>query len=138
MKKIDMIKKLEQIEQSQGRLSKWRKGVYAIAIDRLDEMDDNTKITWHTLLNGALWDDKEANFDNIISACNTYAWGGCGLVYDVDIADLLATKSEAYYSNGNLKGRPNKSEQWLDLYARAIFQAFRLIIRQFKDEIIEE
>lgn len=137
MDKKEMIKRLEQIQKEDCK-SKWHKGVVSIAIDRLDEMHSGTKITWYSLLNGALWHDKGANFDNIVNACNKYAWGGCGLIYDIDIADLLATKSEAYYKNGNLKGKPNASEQWLDLYARAIFQAFSLIMKYYKNEMIED
>lgn len=136
MNKKAMIEKLEQM-QKEGRKSKWRKGVISIAIDRLDEMDNGATITWHNLLNGALWSDKEATFENISSACDKYAWGGCGLICDEDIADLLATKSEAYYKNGNLKGKPNAREQWLDLYAKAVYQAFSLIIRYYKNETID-
>lgn len=137
MKRKEIIEKLEEL-QKQGRKSKWREGVYSIAIDRIAEIDGNTQITWYTLLNGALWKEKEATFNNISNACNDYAWGGCGLIYDVDIADLLATKSEAYYKNGNLKGKPNASEQWLDCYARAVYQAFNIIVKHFNNEIVED
>ena len=138
MKKQEIIEQLEQKRQEHKRISKWRNGLYDIAIDRIDELDNNTQITWYTLLNGALWQEKQANFENISHACNEYAWGGCGLIYDIDIAELLATKSEMYTRTGNFKEQPNNHEQWLDVYARAVYQAFRLIMRNYKDVIIED
>ena len=55
-----------------------------------------------------------------------FSWGGCALIYDGDIAKTLCSPSELKKcKNGML--RPNKKEQWLDVQARALFQAENLI-----------
>lgn len=135
---IEKLKTIYKTEKRKGRPSKWREGVFNEAIDRLDSMDEGQKINWYTLLNGALWQDKQATFENILNACSKYAWGGCGICYNVDVANTFCSKSQAYYKNGNFKEQPNNREQWLDLYARAIYQAFSLIMRHFENEIIED
>lgn len=130
---IDELKKEQQKQRS-----KWAKGVYEIAIDRIEEMDSNQYITWYNLLNGALFAGLEENHKNIWSACKDYSWGGCYLIYDEDIANLLATHSEAYTKAGNLKDKPNKMEEWLDVQARAIYQAFRILVRNYKNIEVED
>ena len=55
-----------------------------------------------------------------------YSWGGSGLVYDGDIAKHYCTPSELTRThNGNRK--PNKREKWLDVQARALYQACLLV-----------
>ncbi len=56
-----------------------------------------------------------------------YSWGGCSLIYDSDIAGALCTPSELKRTrNGELP--PNSQEEWLDVQARALYQAYRLIL----------
>ena len=56
-----------------------------------------------------------------------FSWGGYALICDADIAKTLCNPSELKKcKNGML--RPNKQEQWLDVQARALFQAERLIM----------
>ena len=53
---------------------------------------------------------------------NEYSCGGCSAIYDEHIARRLCTPSElrrTYYGNR----RPNNRETWLDVQARALFQA---------------
>ena len=55
-----------------------------------------------------------------------FSCGGYALIYDEDIAENLCSPSELKKcKNGML--RPNKQEQWLDVQARALFQAENLI-----------
>ena len=55
-----------------------------------------------------------------------YSYGGCALVPNEQIAKTLCSPSELKKcKNGIL--RPNKKEQWLDVQARALVQAERLI-----------
>ena len=51
-----------------------------------------------------------------------YSWGGCSLIYNHEIAERLSTPSELKRTNGG-QWRPNKNEEWLDVQARALFQA---------------
>lgn len=114
-----MMKKelIERIENIKAR-SAWKKGVKNYAIDLVDGLEvDEIPETWEELkellLNGA---------DGWLQ----YSWGGCALIYDVDIAKALCTPSELKKSN-NGERKPNSSEEWLDVQARALFQASKMI-----------
>ena len=55
-----------------------------------------------------------------------FSWEGYALIYDEDIAENLCSPSKLKKcKNGIL--RPSKKEQWLDVQARALFQAENLI-----------
>lgn len=71
------------------------------------------KIVEKALLNGA--DD-----------WNAYSWGGCALCYDGDIAERLCSPSELKKTR-NGERRPNSREEWLDVQARALYQAARRV-----------
>lgn len=53
---------------------------------------------------------------------SAYSWGGCGLIYDSDIAEHYCTPSELKKVRGGDR-RPNSREEWLDVQARALRQA---------------
>ena len=58
-----------------------------------------------------------------------YAAGGGGFVYDYEIASTLCTPAQLKrytYKEGGLKN-PNRYETWIDIEARALFQAWLLI-----------
>lgn len=113
MNKRDIILAVE----AQKARSAWARGVKQTALDMLDGIDDEmTSAT--DALNGA-------------ESPEHWAFGGCGLIYDADIADLLCTPSELRRTKGG-KRPPNSHESWLDVYARAAWQAYNLIKRQFK------
>lgn len=100
--------------------SAWDKGVTLYALDLLDNIRDLTaadsmRDLQTALLNGAR-DWKE------------YSWGGCSLCYNSDIAERLCTPSELKRTRGGAR-RPNSREEWLDVQARALYQAASLICR---------
>jgi len=66
------------------------------------------------LLNGA------TNWDS-------YCYGGFALIYDEDIAEALCTPSELKRTNSG-RNDPNPRETWMDVQARAYFQAYRRLI----------
>lgn len=119
-KGIDM----KEIEQVRAELNKrkdrsaWDMGVTDYAHDLLDTVEEsareghslNTVREWkESMLNGAQ-DWKE------------YSNGGCALICDYDIAVRLCTPSELRRKrNGELN--PNSRESWLDVQARALYQA---------------
>ena len=102
--------------------SAWNKGVTLYAFDLLDTLEEAARGGWvavedlndgqilkKTALNGADgWSD--------------YSWGGLALIYNKDIALRLCTPSELKRT-GNGSKRPNASEEWLDVQARALHQA---------------
>lgn len=116
MQKKELLQLLITKENDGRRKSAWSKGVITYAIylaDSLDEADYTRETIETALLNGA-------------SGWSEYSWGGCALIYDEDIARVLCTPSELKKTkNGQL--RPNKTENWLDTQARALFQACELI-----------
>ena len=65
---------------------------------------------------------------NGASSWQQYSDGGCALIYDADIAKILCTPTELKRTrNGELM--PNSRENWLDVQASALFQAYRMIRR---------
>lgn len=97
--------------------STWGRGVQTYAVEIAETLADQTREVEHTIaamehiaLNGARdW--------------NQYSWGGCSLVYDEDIAKLLCTPSEFKRKRSGALP-PNSREEWLDVQARALNQAF--------------
>ncbi len=93
-----------------ARISTWSKGVEVYAQELQEFLtQNNLPATKENMLNGASnWKD--------------YSYGGCSLIYDYEIAERLCTPSELKRTdNGRLQ--PNRSENWLDCQARALFQA---------------
>ena len=112
----------DHIESKKFR-SCWDKGVQLYALDLLDDLAetlsynpealDNLNLLDRALLNGA-------------SDWWQYSWGGCSFCYNWQIADRLCTPSELKRTN-NARRRPNSREEWLDVQARALYQAASLI-----------
>jgi len=113
MKNLSLYKKIESIKPR----SAWSRGVKSYALELVEsaEIELNPDNVKSVLLNGAR-DWKE------------YSFGGCADIYDSDIATRLCTPSELKKKkDGDLQ--PNSRETWLDVQARALFQAFNLIRR---------
>ena len=63
-----------------------------------------------------------------------YSLGGSSYVYDGDIAKTLCSPSElkkVRYKEGGFR-KPNRDEEWLDVQARALSQASRLILYSYR------
>lgn len=101
--------------------SAWSKGVKEYAIELLENWSESgyDYLDELTLLNGA------ANW-------NEYSWGGCSLIYDADIAARLCTMTEWKRTNEGTS-KPNKREEWLDVQARALYQAAHLIMETVRE-----
>lgn len=97
--------------------SAWKRGVQGYALGMLEDLDPDLDLrpgrTERALLNGAHdWAE--------------YSWAGCALVYDEDIAKAVCTPGELARTRGGRLG-PNEAEEWLDVQARACFQACELV-----------
>lgn len=119
MKTTELIKR---IEATPAR-SAWAKGVkdYAILIIERLEMTEITPedVAKKMLLNGT-------------ENWGQYSYGGCALIYDEEIAKSLCTPSElrkVTRKDGTIRQNANSRENWLDVQARALFQANILINR---------
>lgn len=117
MKKEEIKKALEK----EKARSAWKTGVIQYAFEILESIGDR-EITEKNLLSGAKdW--------------HQYSEGGCALIYDVDICHRLCTPSEIKKTKDGER-RPNKQETWIDVQARALYQAARLIMK-IKREVAE-
>ena len=111
MKNQSLYNKIESIK----RRSAWERGVKEYALEMIESAEvpltkENAKAV---LLNGA---DSWAH----------YSEGGCALIYDADIAERLCSPSELKRVRGGDR-QPNSRETWLDVQARALFQAYNFI-----------
>ena len=116
-------KAIESIETEKAR-SAWSRGVNGFAVDLLHELNEAIEDGYFDaddVKSGRLIDRA---FLNGASDWSQYAWGGSGLIYDGDIARALCNPSELKKTDNGNK-RPNRNEEWLDVYARAMVQAAR-------------
>ena len=123
MKNINEIicQAAETINNSKAR-NAWARGVREYALDlvetlnQYDEIDPDDltsrKLVERYLLDGA-------------SSWTQYSEGGCALIYNRDIARRLCTASELKLTRDGQRN-PNARETWLDVQARALYQAARL------------
>lgn len=119
MKSVNEIRAALEAEKPR---SAWEKGVAIYAAELLEELEeriangyqDPAKIEIRAALDEALRNGAE-NWSE-------WSWGGCGLIYDGDIAERLCNPSELKKTR-NGERRPNAREEWLDVQARAIRQA---------------
>jgi len=113
----------EDIENSPAR-SAWKRGVRDFAVDLFDfyakeckHLSDGDVLTEHV---------KNADLLNGADDWNAYSWGGNALVYNCDICAALCSPSEQKkYRDGEL--RYKHGEEWLDVQARALLSASRLV-----------
>lgn len=125
MKNCNQI--IEALKARKNR-SAWEKGVNLYALELVEELAENIRggyinpdaITDHKSLKAALL--------NGARDWSQYSWGGCSLIYDSDIAERLCCPSELKKTR-NGERRPNSREEWLDVQARALYQAFNRVFR---------
>lgn len=107
--------------------SAWNRGVKQYAIELLEDLKSgiedgyiepgevfsNYSLFTKALLNGA-------------ENWHEYSWGGCSYIYDHQIASLLCSPSELKKTREGSR-KPNRQEEWLDVQARALWQAAWLL-----------
>lgn len=126
------ITRTANLIDEENATSAWDKGVKAYAVEMLKDMAFNAEHGYvdvdafsnRTMLRNALL--------NGADDWSQYSWGGCALIYDGDIAERLCTPSELKRYHGGER-RPNAREEWLDVQARALFQASNLILDRMGD-----
>lgn len=121
------IEKIRETIESKPVRSAWKRGVKVYALERLESLEDG--------INGGYIDAEDMGSPALLKKAllngaadwDQYSWGGCSLVYDGDIAKRLCTPSELKRKRGG-DLQPNSRETWLDVQARALYQAARWII----------
>ena len=116
-----------ELEARKNR-SAWDKGVTVYALELVEELRERAayegrnpepgKECREWMLNGAQdW--------------NQYSWGGSSLIYEGEVAERLGTRSE-WRKTRHGERRPNSREEWLDVQARALYQACNRVERIYR------
>lgn len=119
----------EKLENHKTR-SCWAAGVKEYASEILDTLENAEE--WNRKENPEYIYNYTASKQNHADALNgakdweQYSWGGCSLVSNYSIANTLCTPSELERTKNGEK-QPNARENWLDVQARALFQAQKLL-----------
>lgn len=119
---MNINKTIANVKREKTR-SAWSRGVKIYALSLLEDLKDNYSgrdIVNYNLLEKALL--------NGASSRQQYSDGGCALIYDYDIAKTLCSPSEFKRCREGER-MPNSRENWLDVQARALVQAYRMIRR---------
>ena len=141
---INNIQAVANLIENTKIRSAWGKGVKAYAFHILAQFEDWCGFSESGGLECPELDEVTAL--NGAQDWSTWAYGGCGLVYDNNIAVTLCTASER--EKWHKRGCPNMAnprETWLDVEARAARQAWRMIAeavrvveyKQVKAEAVE-
>ena len=117
MKTKEIIGKLEPLRTPR---SAWKKGVLHYAFFIMSKFEWETEIESETTLLSGAKNWKQAS-------CS-----GCFYVNDEVIALTLCNNSELRMTRDG-KRKPNRDETWLDVQARALFQASKLILSIMKN-----
>ena len=123
MRKRD-IDYLLYLKKARAR-SAWDRGVCEYALDLLADVRERydgelpESLNERDALNGARdWLE--------------YSSGGCALIWYGDIARRLCTPSEYKKTQGGSR-KPNSRETWVQVQARALYQAFKVLQRTYAD-----
>lgn len=141
---MTIIEAIRKALESRTDRSAWDKGVTGYALEILDTVEQRATEegheptdTWELydfMLNGA----KDYNHPtDTFRSWSVASWGGSYEIYDTEIAKRLCTPSELKKTH-NGERRPNSRENWLDVQARALYQAGRLIAREFDNATTKE
>ena len=123
-----IIEKISEAVSDEKYRGAWGRGVQAYALELVDELDEALRDG--TICPDDLADSKKVNAAllNGADSWSAYSWGGSALIYDGDIAARLCCPSELKKTRDGER-RPNSREEWLDVQARALYQAANMIKR---------
>lgn len=125
------IEELRAALEAEPTRSAWKRGVKEYASEFIDGLEEAIKGGYFSADKMASRDALEAQMLNGASDWSQYSYGGSSLAYDCDIAERLCSPSELKKCHGG-DWRPNRNEEWLDVQARALHQAARMVMRLAK------
>ena len=125
------IKELMAAVESEKARSAWDKAVKVYAQELLEDLGGAISGGYFPEENISDRAALKAQMLNGASDWSQYSYGGCSLIYDGDIAERTCSPSEFKKSREGER-RPNANEEWLDVQARALTQAARMIVRLAK------
>jgi hypothetical protein len=97
----------------------WNKAVTLYALDLLEDIQWGANDVERLPIDGA---ELERWALNGASCWEQYSNGGCSICYNADIAARVCTPSELKRKHSGMY-EPNSRETWLDVQARALYQA---------------
>ena len=112
-------KELEGMNQR----SAWKRGVNEYAQGFVDDLEEWTEGGYITLEDIQDTGRLENILLNGADNWSHYSWSGCSLCYNYQIAERLCSPSELKKTHNGMRD-PNSREGWLDVQARALFQAY--------------
>lgn len=121
------IEAISKAIEARKERSAWGKGVKAYALDLLDSFEE-----WREYNEANGYDVPELDQRTALNGAedwSAWAYGGCGLCYNYAIAERLCTASELKRTRGGAR-MPSARESWLDIEARAAFQAWCMIVHE--------
>ena len=120
------MEEIKQVLDEQTARSAWGRGVIEYAWMLWDNVEQY--FNWYGLNPAYVPSDSELErcLLNGAPSWKDYSWGGCAFIHDSDIARTLCTATELKRTDNGRK-KPNSREQWLDVQARALYQAAALI-----------
>ena len=114
---------LEAVAAVKAGRSAWSRGVKAYAVELVESLDDSADLSNEVTLQKALL--------NGASSWAQYSDCGCSLIYDADIAERLCSPSAVKRSKWGMLP-PNSRENWLDVQARALWQAHKVVEKAWR------
>lgn len=121
------VKEIKEKLEKRNKGSVWKRAVKEDAIRLLDYF-----VEYYSINEGENVNFDVPNFAELRQGAKDwvqFSYGGCAYVWDTDIAQHYCTPSElkkVQDKEGGVK-KPNSKENWLDVQARALFQAEYLI-----------
>lgn len=122
MKKIEEIRKA--LKERKDR-SAWNKGVTVYALELLEVYEERAEYECREAADRV---EFKSWLRNGADSWESYSYGGSSLIYNEDIAERLCCPSELKKTR-NGERRPNSREEWLDVQARALYQASNRLTR---------
>lgn len=133
----NIINKIREELKNYKNRSAWKRGVAEYAEEIMDTVEERSEYEGHEpqsreelidfMLNGA----KDYRRNGLYNDWSVASYGGSYLIYNYDIAERLCTPSE-FKKCREGDWNPNRNETWLDVQARALFQAGNRIIKAYR------
>ena len=114
---------LEAVSAHKAGRSAWSRGVKIYAVDLVEYLEDSADLANEVMLAKALL--------NGAQSWAQYSEGGAALCYNADIAERLCSPSAVKRTKWGMLP-PNGRETWIDVQARALWQAHRLIETEWR------
>ena len=115
-------KLIENLESRKAR-SAWSRGVNLYALELAEQLEESA--AYYGRMPESAAECREWML-NGASDWNQRSWGGSSLCYDQQIAERLCSPYELKKTR-NGERKPNAQEEWLDVQARALYQASTIV-----------